>query len=67
MFFHPTDAEDATQEILIKIITNLNGFRFQGPFRAWVYRIAANYLSGTRKRRAERRGLDFERAQASGW
>ena len=74
MLFHPADAEDAAQDILVKVITNLNGFRFEGPFPAWVLRIAANHLRGARKRRAERRGFDLEqdqarieRAQARGW
>lgn len=74
MLFHPMDAEDATQEILVKVITNLRGFRFEGPFQAWVYRIAANHLKTTRKRRAEHKVFSLEsaqanidRAQARGW
>jgi RNA polymerase sigma factor (sigma-70 family) len=53
MLGHPVDAEDATQEILIKIITHLSAFRQESAFTSWVYRIAANYLLSTRKRRAE--------------
>ena len=53
MLGHPVDAEDATQEILIKIITHLSAFRQESAFTSWVYRIAANYLLATRKRRAE--------------
>jgi hypothetical protein len=64
MLYHPSDAEDASQEILIKVITNLHGFRFEGPFRGWVMRIAANHLKATRKRASEQKGLDLERAQA---
>lgn len=74
MLFHPADAEDATQEILIKVVTNLRGFRFEGPFRAWVMRIAANHLKGVRKRRGEEQGRDvdwavdrLDRAQSRGW
>ncbi len=74
MLFHPADAEDATQEILIKVITNLRGFRFEGPFMAWVLRIAANHLKTSRKSWAEKMELDMEKAQgmidraeAKGW
>ena len=44
MLYNPADAEDAAQEILIKIITSLNSFRGESLFTTWVYRIAANYL-----------------------
>jgi RNA polymerase sigma factor (sigma-70 family) len=61
MLWHPFDAEDATQEILIRIVTHLGSFRGDSAFTTWTYRIAANYLLTTRKRRAEREHLTFER------
>ena len=74
MLFHPMEAEDATQEILIKVITNLKAFRFEGSFRGWVFRIAVNHLKGARKTMWERVGYDqdkaqahIDRAQARGW
>ncbi|HUT99907.1 MAG TPA: RNA polymerase sigma factor [Myxococcota bacterium] len=60
MLYNPADAEDATQEILIKIITNLGCFRLESAFTTWVYRIACNHLLTTRKRRAERQNLSFQ-------
>ncbi|HEX6565457.1 MAG TPA: RNA polymerase sigma factor [Chthoniobacterales bacterium] len=42
-------AEDATQEILIKIVTKLSTFRAQSRFRTWLYRIAINHLLNLRK------------------
>jgi RNA polymerase sigma factor (sigma-70 family) len=60
MLSHPADAEDATQEILVKIVTNLGSFKNESKFTTWVYRIASNHLLTTRKRRAERLGLTFE-------
>jgi RNA polymerase sigma factor (sigma-70 family) len=60
--FLPVDAEDATQEILIKVITHLSAFKGDSRFFTWVFRIAANHLLNTRKRRAEQRGFSFERA-----
>jgi RNA polymerase sigma factor (sigma-70 family) len=60
MLWHPEDAEDATQEILIRIVTSLATFRGECRFRTWVWRVAANHLLGARKRRAEREELSFE-------
>jgi RNA polymerase sigma factor (sigma-70 family) len=42
-------AEDATQEILIKVVTKLSTFRGQSKFRTWLYRIALNHLLNVRK------------------
>ncbi len=44
MLLYPKDAEDATQEILIKIITHLSTFNGESKFTTWVYRVATNYL-----------------------
>ena len=38
------DAEDATQDILLKMITHLSSFRGDSAFTTWVFRIAANHL-----------------------
>lgn len=58
--WHPEDAEDATQEILIRIITGLGGFRGESAFRTWVYRIACNSLLTIRKRGMELHSVSFE-------
>jgi RNA polymerase sigma factor (sigma-70 family) len=60
MLWHPEDAADATQEILIRIITHLGTFRKESTFTTWIYRIASNYLLTTRKRRAEEENLTFD-------
>ena len=52
--FLPADAEDATQEILIKIITHLGSFKGESRFTTWCFRVATNHLLSTRKRRAEK-------------
>jgi RNA polymerase sigma factor (sigma-70 family) len=49
MLANPDNAKDATQEILIKVITNLASFRFDSQFNTWVYKIASNYLISERK------------------
>ena len=46
-------AEDATQEILIKVVTKLSTFRGQSQFRTWLYRIAVNHLLNLRKSEIE--------------
>ena len=60
MLYYPADAEDATQEILVKIITQLSSFRQECAFDTWVYRIASNHLLNTNKRRAESMELTFK-------
>lgn len=54
------DAKDATQDILVKVITNLSTFRFESRFQTWVYRIAANYLIDYKKSMFAQHPLDFE-------
>ena len=44
MLWRRADAEDATQEILIKIVKGLSGFRGESAFRTWLYRIAVNHI-----------------------
>jgi RNA polymerase sigma factor (sigma-70 family) len=61
MLFIPADAEDATQEILVKIITHLGTFRGESRFDTWVYSIASNHLLTTRKCRAEHWRLTFDK------
>ena len=58
--WHPEDAQDATQEILIRIITGLGNFRGDSSFRTWMYRVCCNTLLTLRKQRMERMSLSFE-------
>ncbi|KUP94196.1 RNA polymerase sigma factor [Tritonibacter horizontis] len=53
-------AEDATQEILVLVITKLSQFREDSRFSTWVYRIAVNYLLTAKKIRAREFGLTFD-------
>jgi RNA polymerase sigma factor (sigma-70 family) len=55
----PMDAEDATQEILVKLITHLAQFRGESTFTTWMYRIASNHLLNMRSREEDRR-FSFE-------
>ena len=49
MLGHPQNAEDATQEILVKVITHLSTFRGESLFRTWMYRVAANHLLNVKR------------------
>ena len=60
MLWHPQDAEDAAQEILVRVITGLDRFRSESSFRTWVYRVACNTLLSLRAQRMERQSLSFE-------
>ncbi len=54
MVFNPHDAEDITQEILIKIITKLGSYDpGKSQFRTWLYRIAVNHILNMKKRKIE--------------
>jgi RNA polymerase sigma factor (sigma-70 family) len=53
MLWDPRDAEDVTQEVLIKIVTGLSSFRGESAFRTWAYRIAANHVLNCRRSLAE--------------
>ena len=51
MLWHPEDAADATQEILIQVVTHLATFRGESSFRTWYFRIASNALLRARAKR----------------
>jgi RNA polymerase sigma factor (sigma-70 family) len=55
-----TDAEDATQEILIRLVTSLDSFRGESAFRTWVYRVASNHLLRTREQKAKHLVENFD-------
>ncbi len=59
MLWDPADAEDVTQEILIKLVTSLSSFRGESAFRTWAYRVASNHVLNWRRGRAEVAVADF--------
>jgi RNA polymerase sigma factor (sigma-70 family) len=56
----PQDAEDATQDILIKVITRLSTFRGESAFRTWLYRLAFNHLLNMKRTQVETKWTSFE-------
>lgn len=60
MLANPSDAEDAAQEIIVKVITNLGGLRDRNAGGAWALRIAFRHLVHERRRgRVESARLTF--------
>ena len=56
--FH--DAEDASQDILLKVMTHLSSFKGESAFTTWVFRIAVNHLKDYQKHMFARFPLSFE-------
>ena len=59
MLGHPDAARDATQEILIRVVTRLASFAGRSKLSTWVYRIASNYLIDVARKTA-RESQTFE-------
>jgi len=59
MVFQPQDAEEVTQEVLVKVITKLSTFKGESAFRTWLYRIAANHVLNMKRRSAETQMTTF--------
>ena len=61
MLWNKEDAEDATQEILVRIVTRLAQFDFRSRLKTWAYRVAVNHILDVKKSAIERLHLTFER------
>lgn len=54
------DAEDASQDIILKVMTHLSSFKGESSFSTWVFRIAVNHLKDYKKHMFSRFPLSFE-------
>ncbi len=54
------DAEDAAQDILLKVMTHLSSFCGDSAFSTWVFRIAVNHLKDYKKHMFAHAPLSFE-------
>ena len=54
------DAEDAKQDILIKVITSLSSYKGKSLFSTWVYKIAVNHLINEKNKDFVNHPLSFE-------
>ena len=60
-FFHGETgaAEDVTQQVFLKLMANIQGFRGDSEFSTWLHRITVNTcLDGSRKRKSRERSAD---------
>lgn len=55
MLVDPDKALDATQEILIILVTKLSTFKGQSSFTTWLYRVATNFLLNSKNRQLGKR------------
>lgn len=53
------DAEDASQDILLKVITRLSSFKGDSSFSTWVFSIAVNHLKNYKKHMFAKYPLSF--------
>lgn len=60
MLLFPEDAKDATQEILIRVVTHLSTFKNQSQFSTWVYRVATNYLINYKGKKSIQFAMPFD-------
>lgn len=54
MLWNQEDAEDATQEILVRVVTRLSQFDFRCRLETRAYRVAVNHMLDVRKSATER-------------
>ncbi len=54
------DAEDAAQDILLKVMTHLSSFKGKSSFSTWIFRIAVNHLKDYKKHMFAQFPLSFE-------
>ena len=54
------DAEDAAQDVLVKVVTHLSSFQGKSAITTWVHRIAVRHVLAMKKSRAEERSFDEE-------
>ena len=47
------EAEDITQEVLLKMLTKLSTFQGKSSFRTWLYRIVVNHILNLKQRQVE--------------
>ena len=59
MLLFPEDAEDASQEILVRLMTRLSTFKGQSQFTTWAYRVATNYLLTAKGKKSKEFAMDF--------
>lgn len=57
---NPDDAQDLTQEAVVKVITKLSQFNQKSEFRTWLYRIVFNHFLNSKRQKLETIVYDFD-------
>lgn len=60
MVGNPDDAADLSQEVLIKIVSNLGNFNFESSFQTWAYRIVRNHFLNEQKKPTQALAATFD-------
>jgi len=57
---NPADAQDLTQEVVIKVITKLSSYNNKSSFRTWLYRITFNHFLNRKRNQMEQVIVSFD-------
>ncbi|MEM7157618.1 MAG: RNA polymerase sigma factor [Myxococcota bacterium] len=60
MLSDPGAAEDATQDIFIKVLRRIGSFEGRSEFRTWLYRVAFHHLLNVKRSKGEQHHTTFE-------
>jgi RNA polymerase sigma-70 factor, ECF subfamily len=55
---NPEDAADVTQDVYLRVVRKLGGFRHEASFMTWLNRVTTNVAMSTLKRRARRLAVE---------
>lgn len=55
----PEDAQDASQEVWVRVWRNIRGFRGESAFSTWLYRITMNTCLSAREKEARRTAREY--------
>jgi len=56
----PTDAEDFTQDIFVRVLSGLNSFQGKSSFSTWLYTISTNYCMDRMKMNRKRACIELD-------
>ena len=59
----PADAADATQEVYLRVVRSVRGFRAESKFGTWLHRVTVNVCATALRRRGDIRA----QGRAAGW
>jgi RNA polymerase sigma-70 factor (ECF subfamily) len=60
MLSNHTDAEEAAQDVFVKVYQSLNKFKGDSSFSTWLYRITANHCLDVLRKRNRRKNVSLD-------